>query len=683
MDAIDAARLQNPAEVRSNLISLTEGHQVYPNGFADLGNSVGFQPYIEQESGAATAVDEALAQDYDGIVRFAPAWPSDWNGSGSVYLQAGDKADVQVQGGQLTTAAIEAGTSGRLTVQNPWPGKQVEVVDGRTGHKVTGPSSAALLTVQVRKGSSYLLRQAGAKALPYAPVTGRAATAAKHLGGVQLGLDKAAQSGTATVGTVLGTANDDHGLSQVGAAGTAADVSGLTARTTAATGGDLSFDIADDVAATSSYDAAVDVSYFDAGTGTVAVQYDAGTKDAYHQAGTITLRDSRTWKTAHLALPGAYFGGLEAGGADLRLHAGTQLSVHSVAVTATGPWVHTARLFPPAPAITSPRGGATVKLASPVTGTSVPDAAVTVHEGQNALCTATADDSGAWSCAPAGGLPAGRQTITATATDPSGVTGDASAAVSFDASDLPPGTAVVGAVVGATNHAYGLSEDEKPSGGFDGPTTASVIDGLSARTSTQSNIYFDIDDTVAHAGDYAATFTISYYDQGTGSFAVHYDDGTSDPYKSTASIPLTGSNTWKTATVTAADAYFGGQEHSGADFRLRNGGGQVTVHSVSVKITGDGVPDTAAFAPPVTIVSPAAGGQVTATPTVSGTAEPDASVTVADGGSTVCTATAGDDGTWSCTAGAALSAGAHTLTASATDPTGTAAEKAQVSVTVS
>lgn len=74
MDAIHAARLQNPAEVRGNLISLTEGHQVYPNGFADLGSSVGFQPYIEQESGVATAVGEALAQDYDGIVRFAPAW---------------------------------------------------------------------------------------------------------------------------------------------------------------------------------------------------------------------------------------------------------------------------------------------------------------------------------------------------------------------------------------------------------------------------------------------------------------------------------------------------------------------------------------------------------------------------------------------------------------------------------
>ncbi|WP_432759749.1 transposase [Actinacidiphila sp. ITFR-21] len=36
-------------------------------------------------------------------------------------------------------------------------------------------------------------------------------------------------------------------------------------------------------------------------------------------------------------------------------------------------------------------------------------------------------------------------------------------------------------------------------------------------------------------------------------------------------------------------------------FRLRDGGGQVTVHSVSVQISGDGVPDAADFAPPVTV----------------------------------------------------------------------------------
>jgi hypothetical protein len=338
--------------------------------------------------------------------------------------------------------------------------------------------------------------------------------------------------------------------------------------------------------------------------------------------------------------------------------------------------------FPPAPAITTPKNGSTVKLASSVSGTSEPDGSVTVREATATLCTATAGDDGKWSCAPDGGFTEGRHSITAVVTDPTGRVGPASAAVSFVASDQPPGTAVVGSVVGATNYSYGMSEDETPSPGFDGPTVATVIGGLSARTSTNSNIYFNIDDSIAHAGDYAATFTISYFDQGNGSFAVHYDDGSSDPYRSTASIPLSNSNTWKTATVSASDAYFGGQEHSAADFRLRNGSGQVTVHSVVVSITGAGVPNVTDFPPPVTTTSPAAGATVGPTPTVSGTSEPDATVTARADGTAICTATASDSGAWSCSPSTGLASGQHTLDATSTDVTGKSASSAPVQVTV-
>jgi hypothetical protein len=148
------------------------------------------------------------------------------------------------------------------------------------------------------------------------------------------------------------------------------------------------------------------------------------------------------------------------------------------------------------------------------------------------------------------------------------------------------------------------------------------------------------------------------------------------------SIPLTGTNTWKTATVSASDAYFGGLQHSGADFRLRNGGGQVTVHSVVVKISGDGVPNVTDFAPPVAITSPVAGATVTAGATVSGSSEPDAKVTVTAEGTPVCTATASDDGTWTCSLSTALAAGQHTLTAKADDVTATPAAAATVAITV-
>ena len=702
-DAVDAARLEQPAQVESDLISLTETHQVYPNGFADIGSSVGYQPYQEQSANVATAVDEALAQDYDGIIRFAPAWPADWNVSGTVYVQDNDKVDLQVENGQLVTAAIQAAASGQLTVKNPWPGQPVEVVSGANPHQVVARTSTTdTFTFQARAGQSYLVEQVTAPTtqLPFAPVTGTAPTTDRHLGDVKIGLDPAGPPTTAVVGTVLGSANASYGLTQVdyadpgeAAETTASEVAGRSARTTAnpaggtATENDLYFSLDPSIAATSSYDATITVSYYDGGTSTVALQYDNGPGDPYHTAGTITLTGSDTWKTASFTVTGAYFGGDEAvspgattGGADFRLDGQQPITVHSVGVSVTGPAVPAATEFPPAPAITSPKGGQTLTLDSSISGTSEPDASVTVHEGSTALCTAAATDSGSWSCAPAAGLPSGKLTITATATDPTGFASGPSAAVSFDASDLPPGTAVIGAVVGPTNDGYGLTENNSA---YDGPTTSSDIAGLSALTSTDSNIYFSVDNSVAYQGDYSATFTIQYYDTGTGSFQVQYDNGTSNPYQAaTPDIPLTNTDTWKTATVTGTGAYFGNLQNGGADFRLRNGGGQLTVHSVAVKISGDGVANVTDFPPPVAITAPAAGATVPTTPTVSGTSEPDATVTVDAGSAAVCTATASDAGSWSCAPAAPLADGAYTLTATATDAIASPVSSPPVQVTV-
>jgi hypothetical protein len=699
LDSIDAARLELPSQVESDLVSLTTTHQVYPNGFSDIGSSVGYQPYMEQSATVAAGVDEALAQDYDGIIRFAPAVPADWNVSGSVYVQDNDKVDVQTENGQLVTAAIEAGTSGSLKVQNPWPGQPVEVVSGFGGQSVVQPTTASILTVPVIAGHSYLVEQPSAltTSLPFAPVTGTAATADKHLGKVQIGLDPAGPATTATVGTILGATNAGYGVTQVDYAGTdaaqttASDVDGLSARSTVDAAGDAStgtendmyFTIDPSVAATSSYDATFTVSYYDSGTGSVSLQYDNGYADPYHTAGTIQLTGSDTWKTATFSATGAYFGGSQNAGADFRLDAQTPITVHSLAVSVTGPAVPASATFPPVPAITSPKSGQTATLDSSITGTAEADGLVTVTDGSTPLCTATATDAGSWSCAPSGGLPAGKMTVTATATDPTGLVSAASSALSFYASNLPPGNAVVASVVGPTNYSYGMSEDETPSPGFDGPTTAADVDGLSARTSTDSNIYFDIDDSIAYAGDYSATFTISYYDQGTGSFQVQYDNGTSNPYESASpNIPLTNTDTWKTATVTATDAYFGGLQHSDADFRLRNGSGQVTVHSVVVNISGDGVADATDFPPAVTITAPAAGATATSTPTITGTSEPDATVTVTGAGTTVCTATADDTGSWSCTPSTALTDGQLTLTATAADLTSSPVTSTPVQVTI-
>ncbi|HEX4442761.1 MAG TPA: hypothetical protein VHZ81_04245 [Galbitalea sp.] len=197
LDAIDAARLDMPSEVQSKLVSITESHQVYISGMADIGATVGTESYIEQSAGIAAGVDEALVQDYDGLLRIAPAWPTAWDVSGTVSVQNNTKVDVQIEGGTIATVAIQAGATQTMQVRNPWPGKSVEVVNGSSNAVVVASTTAATLSVPVTSGQSYLVEQPSAltTSLPFAQVTGSVATAAKHLGGVKIGIDAAATAG--------------------------------------------------------------------------------------------------------------------------------------------------------------------------------------------------------------------------------------------------------------------------------------------------------------------------------------------------------------------------------------------------------------------------------------------------------------------------------------------------------
>ncbi|MDX6339949.1 MAG: trimeric autotransporter adhesin, partial [Trebonia sp.] len=190
-DAVDAARLDMGSQVSADLVSNTEKYQTYISGLAAFNPGSSDEPYIEQASNVATTLDEALATDYDGTLRFAPAWPSGWNGSGTVYIQGGSKVDVQVEGGIIATAAIQAGTTETMTVRNPWPGQQAEVVNGSSGAVVVGATTASTFSVPVTAGSSYLVEQPSSltTSLPFAQVTGSQATTAKHLGSAAIGLN--------------------------------------------------------------------------------------------------------------------------------------------------------------------------------------------------------------------------------------------------------------------------------------------------------------------------------------------------------------------------------------------------------------------------------------------------------------------------------------------------------------
>ena len=213
-DAIDAARLDMSSQVSSDLVASTEGYQAYISGLSQLSGSTPVdEPYLEQSANVATALDEALATDYDGTLRIAPAWPSDWDAAGTIYIQGGSKVDVQVEGGVVVTAAIQAGTTQTMSVRNPWPGSQAEVVNGSTGAVVVAATSAATFSVPVTAGSSYLIQQPSSPttSLPFAQVTGVQATTFKQLGNVQIGLGPATTypSLAASYNNVGITADDD------------------------------------------------------------------------------------------------------------------------------------------------------------------------------------------------------------------------------------------------------------------------------------------------------------------------------------------------------------------------------------------------------------------------------------------------------------------------------------------
>jgi hypothetical protein len=137
----------------------------------------------------ASAISQALVQDYDGTLRIAPGWPANWNADGTVYIQHRGRVHVQITGGRLVTVAVDAGADGTISLRNPWPGQSVTVVDG-SGATVLSGQSGSTLAIPAVAGDSYLVEPASAPttSLPFAPVSGSPASAPKSYGGRSIGM---------------------------------------------------------------------------------------------------------------------------------------------------------------------------------------------------------------------------------------------------------------------------------------------------------------------------------------------------------------------------------------------------------------------------------------------------------------------------------------------------------------
>jgi alpha-L-fucosidase 2 len=188
-DPVQAARLGLGNEVRSMLFKVTESSQHSINGLANWDKEYG-EFYVEQVGVVAEALQEALVQDYDGLIRLAPATPTGWNFDGSVYVRGKTRVDVQVREGRVTTAVIEAGTTQSIRIRNPWPGEAVDVVSGPTMAKIVSGATSPVITFHGIAGTRYLLerREDPVTDKSFVPMTGVQAVTAKRLGKVQIGL---------------------------------------------------------------------------------------------------------------------------------------------------------------------------------------------------------------------------------------------------------------------------------------------------------------------------------------------------------------------------------------------------------------------------------------------------------------------------------------------------------------
>ncbi len=394
--------------------------------------------------------------------------------------------------------------------------------------------------------------------------------------------------------------------------------------------------------------------------------------------------------------------------ADLTVPPGTTPATYSVtatdtaAGTASAPLTVIADTTPPAPVITAPVGGSTTNDTTPtITGTAEPGSTVEVFVDGISQGTTTADGTGNWTLTPATPLPDGDHTATATATDAVGNTSPESTPVTFAIDTTAPAAPAItspadGTVTSDTTPAItGTAEPDSTvevfiDGASVGTTTA---DGTGAWTLTPTTPLADGDHTVTATATDAVgntspestpvTVTVdttadppvitSPADGSSTNDSTPTITGTAEPGASvevfvdgtsvgTATADGTGAWTF-TPTTPLADG-----DHTITAVQT-DPSGNVSAPSAPIVVTVDTAP------PPAPVITePTDGETVTdSTPTIAGTGEPGATVTVVDEkGDTVCTATVRADGTWTCTAGTALTNGAHTLTATEADAAGNA-----------
>lgn len=369
---------------------------------------------------------------------------------------------------------------------------------------------------------------------------------------------------------------------------------------------------------------------------------------------------------------------------------------------------------PTAPAVTAPAANATVGAQPTISGTAEAGSTVAVYVDGNTtpVCTATTNAAGTWVCAPSTALTDGAHTLVARATDAAGNASPDSSPVAFTVdSSLPVSSPVITAPV-----ADSFTNDSTPTVTGTAAPFATVnvyADGntttpLCTTTASANGSFTCTPAAALGEGEHTLTATAT---DGNGTSApsngVDFTVDTVAPNAPVVSSPTAGESVSRTPTIS-------GTAEAGSTVDVRIDGqlvcsvvadmtgawsctqmqplpaGNHVVTATATDAAGNRSTPSADLSFTVTdmptkpvITSPTANQMVDdTTPTITGTAQPNTSITVKVDGADYCTTTADMTGAWSCTGSGALSTGAHSVVATSTSAGGTSSSDA-VAFTIS
>ncbi|MFS0724274.1 Ig-like domain-containing protein [Paenibacillus sp. 1P07SE] len=351
---------------------------------------------------------------------------------------------------------------------------------------------------------------------------------------------------------------------------------------------------------------------------------------------------------------------------------------------------------PEAPVITYPASGGYTTAEPTITGTAEPDSTVLISIDGAAPVSATVNGTGMWSYAPTTALDEGSHTVSAIARDAAGNESIPSTTVNFTVDTIPPAAPVITAPEDGST----VTEKRPVITGMTeiGSTVMVTVGGASGAASVQQDgswSYTPTADLSEGPHTVSVTATDAAGNESTPPATASFTVDTIPPAAPTILAPANGtvtSDATPTVTISAdADAdsvtvFINGTalgeatqvagEWSYTPSALTDGPYEVTV--VAADAAGNTsepsqpvsfTVDTEAPEAPV-ITYPANGGYTTASPTITGTAEPDSTVLISIDGAAPVNATVNGSGHWSYTPTTALSQGAHSVSAIARDAAG-------------